>query len=361
MTMTPAARKKNREKKLKEFDPNKYNNPYCGLFGLPFETDESDLVILPVPWDLASEKMGSAEAPDAILNASKDVNLYKPTFENIWQQGIALHNIPQKWKESSIELRKIRNKVNKIKEVKISPKKEVELVQYYKQINNISLILKEWVEDKCNDYLDSKKVLGLLGGDKSVISGFISALAKKHKNFGILHLDAHAGMKEKYNGFEFLHESVIRKHLQHEQISSIVIAGTRSIDFSEIEFLNQNKNIIRHYSDAYLKEKMFKGTTWRILLNEIISPLPRYIYISIDIDVLQQWLCPYTAKPEPGGFTFEELLAIITEIQNVGKKIIGFDLTGISPSPDKNNDWDSKVGAELLYHLCCNALLSQRK
>jgi len=76
---------------------------------------------------------------------------------------------------------------------------------------------------------------------------------------------------------------------------------------------------------------------------------------------MQQWLSPETAMPVAGGFTFDELTALIWEIQQVGKKIIGFDLTGISHVHGKEYSWDANVGAHLLYHLCCATLKSNQK
>lgn len=351
MTLTPAKRRKAREKKLKEFDVNKSKKIEQGLFGLPFEPDESEMVILPVPWDVCSLKFGASEGPGAILTESGKISLYHAQYTDLWKQGIAMHNIPSKWQESSKELRKITNKIRRNNLKKLSNSKQVEQVQLYKNINYTSLILKEWVENKCLEYLDQKKLLGLLGGDHSSALGFVKALSSKYKNFSILHVDAHPCLKQKPEGFDFSHDSFISNAIELEQVSKVVMLATREISYEEKDRLEGEKNKIRMFSDHYLKERLFRGTTLRMMVNEIISPLARNVYLTVDIDAFQPSLCPSASKKLPGGITFEEFTTLLTELKNSGKNIIGFDLCGVAPDSDKKAKWDEEIGARLLYEL----------
>ncbi len=355
MTLKPAQRKKTREKLLKDFDPDLRKNP-GHIFGLPFGMDESELVVLPVPWDVTSIKNGASEAPEAILKASSTLPLYHPEFPDLWKKGIAMDNIPVKWKESSYELRKQRNKILKSLNKKLSKAKQVEQLQQYKSINYTARLLNEWVQNKFDNLLTSKKKVGLLGGDHSVALGAIRSLAALNKNFGILYLDAHPGLRSKPDGFEFSHDSLLDEIVSFPQVSQIVQVATREVTYGELKVQQENKDKIKVFDDHYIKSRLHKGTTWKILINEIISPLPAHVFISVDADVLKPMYCPNSAKLVPGGLEYTELTSLLTEISGSGKHIIGFGLCGISPDMSGNTQADILTGTHLLYHLSCCAL-----
>ena len=145
MTFTPAKRRKSREEKLKTFDADKNGKIFDGLFGLPFNTEDSELVILPVPWDITSSNHGSSTAPEAILEASKKISLFREDNENVWENGIALHKIPKKWQESSQELIKISRKIKRNNNGSINKQNPSQLIELYRNVNYSNIILKEWV------------------------------------------------------------------------------------------------------------------------------------------------------------------------------------------------------------------------
>ncbi|MEA3496357.1 MAG: arginase family protein, partial [Bacteroidota bacterium] len=346
MTFTPAKRRKSREKKLKTFDADKNGKIFDGIFGLPFDTEDSELVILPVPWDVASSNHGSSTAPEEILKASKKISLFREDNSDVWKNGIALHKIPKKWQESSQELIKISRKIKRNNNGSINKQNSSQLIELYKNVNYSNIILKEWVEDKCNEYLDKKILMGVLGGDHSVAIGFLNSLAKKNKNIGLLQIDAHSSLRQEPEGFDFSHNSFAYQALKIKEIKNIIQVSTRETTYAENKNskseLSENGKRLKTYSDNYLKRKLFKGTTWQMLANEIISGLPKNVYLSIDIDALQQWLCPNSEKAVPGGMSFEELVVLISILRDSGKKIIGFDLCGVTPSKTKKDSWDAE-------------------
>ena len=98
-----------------------------------------------------------------------------------------------------------------------------------------------------------------------------------------------------------------------------------------------------------IKNRQFEGDTWKNIAEEIVSKLPQKVYISFDIDGLDRKLCPHTGTPVPGGFETEEVFYLFRKVMESGRKIIGFDLCEVGVS---DTDWNSNVGARVLFKLC---------
>lgn len=103
---------------------------------------------------------------------------------------------------------------------------------------------------------------------------------------------------------------------------------------------------------------LFEGKSWSKICEQILADLPEQVYISFDIDGLNPKLCPNTGTPVPGGLEFEQAIYLLKKIVASGKKIIGFDLSEVSPG---NDDWDANVDARLLFQLCNWMAVSQGK
>jgi agmatinase len=354
-------RERIRNEKLKYFDANAASDSLCTLFGLPFDIPESELLIIPVPWDVTtSYGSGAARGPACILTASSQVDLYNTFYQNIWKQGIAMDTLSRIWEESSDSLKKIRNKLYK-KEQKKRPSEALraEILQDYKNINYSSLILNEWVEQKALDYLDAGKLLAVLGGDHSVPYGLIKALTRKHKSFGIVQFDAHADLREKFEGFQHSHASIMHNVMQFPQISKLVQVGVRDYCEEEYTIIRDSENRIQCFFDEEIKKKLYEGNTWRSICEEIVENLPDKVYISFDIDVLSPYLCPDTGTPVPGGLHYEEAVFLLRMILEKKKKIIAFDLCEVAPG--KQESWNANVGARMLFELSCLLLKCHAK
>ena len=215
-------------------------------------------------------------------------------------------------------------------------------------INEECIKLNKWVKTKALDYINKNKVVALLGGDHSTPLGLMQALAEKFNSFGILQIDAHADLREAYEGFEFSHASIMYNALKIPNVSTLVQVGIR--DYCEAEYnliQNANGRIITFF-DRDIKHKQYEGTSWSSICNTIIEALPADIYLSFDIDGLDPKLCPNTGTPVAGGFEFEQILLLIEKIVDSGKRIIAFDLNEVTPG---GNEWDANVGARLLYRI----------
>jgi agmatinase len=193
------------------------------------------------------------------------------------------------------------------------------------------------------------KIVGLVGGDHSTPLGFMEALAERYSDFGILQFDAHCDLREAYEGFEYSHASIMYNALKIPQVKKLVQVGIRDWCEAENEIINNSKGRVKTFFDYVMKRKMYEGESWRGICSEIISHLPRHIYISFDIDGLDPKLCPNTGTPVPGGLEFEQAVYLISQVAASGKKIIGFDLNEVAPG---DSEWNGNVGARLLYKMC---------
>lgn len=219
-----------------------------------------------------------------------------------------------------------------------------------------SMALNEWVEEKCDSFLSEGKKIGLIGGDHSVPFGYYKSLSKVNPSWGILHIDAHADLRQAYEGFTYSHASIMYNALSLKSVEKIVQVGVRDLCSDEFD-LTQKENRICLFSDVLISEKMAQGTNWAALVDEIISALPQKVYISLDIDGLEPSLCPHTGTPVPGGLSFAQIRYLLYALIKSDKEIIGFDLCEVAP--DKANpkdEWDGNVGARILYLLCLTAL-----
>ncbi|MGB3076671.1 MAG: arginase family protein, partial [Chitinophagales bacterium] len=163
----------NKEEKIAAFDPSSMAEG-DQLFGLPFSESESDIVILPVPWEVTvSYRAGTAKAPIAILEASRQVDLYDADVQDAWKYGIYLKKVNKKIAKWGKELRaKAENYLSFLEDdADTAPDKS--LLKMLEEINVGGTGLKDWVQEEMRDILHKGKMPGLLGGDHSTPLGFI--------------------------------------------------------------------------------------------------------------------------------------------------------------------------------------------
>lgn len=345
----------NKEKKIQSFNPNDIGSADGNIYGLPFTVEEADVVILPVPWEVTvSYSAGTASGPEAVYEASFQVDLYDPIVSDAWKRGIAMLPVSKKIKTQSNTLRKKAEKYIDMYAEGKTPEKNAGMRKIQQEINKGSNELNAWVKKQVLKQLDQQKLVGLLGGDHSTPLGYIQALAERHESFGILQIDAHADLRVAYEGFEFSHASIMYNALKVPQVSTLTQVGIRDYCEDEKQLIDVDKRIHTFFDDA-IKHQQYEGKTWKDICKQIIKTLPDKIYLSIDIDGLDPKLCPNTGTPVPGGFEFEQVIYLLHEVVKSGKQIIGFDINEIAPGKD---EWDANVGARLLYRVSNLCLLS---
>jgi agmatinase len=342
----------NKEQKIKSFDPNSPGDPDANIYGLPFTCEEADTVIVPVPWDVTvSYADGTANGPEAVFNASFQVDLYEPDLQDAWKSGIAMDEIPLKLKARAEELRskavQYIDALTNGEDVNADP----ELRDILITVNEGSAELNAWVKNRCLHWLQKGKRVGLLGGDHSTPFGMLQAQAELHEEFGILQIDAHADLRVAYEGFTYSHASIMYNALSIPQVKRLVQVGIRDFCQQEKEVIDNSKGRVITFFDRDMRHEKYKGVTWHEMTKRIIAALPQKVYISFDIDGLEPGLCPHTGTPVAGGLEFEQAGYLFSELVKAGKQIIGFDLNEVAPGPD-GDEWDANVGARMLYRMC---------
>jgi agmatinase len=341
----------NKQQKIQTFDPSQPGLADQSIYGLPFTADESEIIIIPVPWEVTvSYGAGASQGPEAILNASFQVDLHHQEFPELWKLGMYLDlgEHTTNWGKDSVKYKAMAQPIIEALEAGEVIETNPALQSDLDKINAICKQLKEEVRERALYWMNRGKKVALLGGDHSTPLGYYEALASIHNDFGILHLDAHMDLRIAYEGFTYSHASIMYNALQLPQISKIVQVGIRDFCKQEVEVAQQDSRV-NVYTDMDLKAETFRGANWKEQCDEIIARLPQKVAISFDIDGMYPWYCPNTGTPVPGGFSFEQAAYLLSRLGESGKEIIGFDLVEVAPGDD---DWDGNVGARMLYHMC---------
>ena len=173
-----------------------------------------------------------------------------------------------------------------------------------------------------NEKVLNKKLFPItLGGEHSITPGCIAPFAKKYKKLCLLHFDAHADLRQSYNGEKFSHASAIRRCLDYKNVS-VISFGIRNISQSEIPYLKKNSSRIKIF---WAKDKV----KWN--LNQFRRMIKnKTVYLTFDVDGFDSSIMPATGTPEPGGLFWDETLKII-KIAAKNSKIVGADINELSP------------------------------
>jgi len=282
----------------------KYLSNKLGFLGIDNKSNKENVIIVPFGIEkTVSYGRGTSKGPKEIIKASHQVELFDE------------------------ELNKEPHKNIGIKTLKAFPI-EKNMLDALKQIENINKII-----------LSKEKFPLVLGGEHSLTPGAIRPFIKKFKKICLLHFDAHADLRNSYNGNKFSHASAIRRCLDYPNVS-VISFGIRNISANEISFLNKNKKRINIF---WAKDK----SKWNLKkFKKLIKN--RKIYITFDVDGLDSSLMPATGTPEPGGLFWDETMRII-KIAAKYSKIVGADINELSPI--KGFDSYNFLVAKLAYKI----------
>ncbi len=342
---------------LQDYNPSGVGEINGNLLGLPFDYESAKLIVFGVPWEVTvSYGAGTANGPQQVLDASTQLDLFD--FDN--PDGLETGNFhggnfPRYFREKQILSHlaaKIIERLAQGKALTDTP----DLTPVLTEINQACQQVNQWLFEQSQKAINNGKRVAVIGGDHSSPLGCFQALATKYSNFGILHIDAHADLRDAYEGFEFSHASIMFNAMKLPQISKLVQVGLRDISHDEVQMIDQSNSRIVAYYDPAIKQKLYSGTTWIDVCREIISHLPEYVYISFDVDGLDPKLCSSTGTPVPGGLELEQTFCLFRELVNSDSKIIGFDICEVGDA-----EWDGNVGARIVYKLANLMDLSQQK
>ena len=262
------------------------------------DENTAKIVILPVPYDDTSTWLkGADKGPAAITEASANMELFHiETDTEVYINGI--YTAPPVTENST-------------------PEAMAEAV--YKQVRR---------------YLEHGKFIVTTGGEHSISIGAIRAHAEAFEDFCILQLDAHADLREEYEGSRFNHACVMARA---KECGKIIQAGIRSMDSSEKENMNPENMFFAHY--------IHSNPSW---IKEIAEKLAKNVYITIDLDVFDPAIMPSTGTPEPGGLSWYDVISLMRTV-NEKSNITGVDIVELCPQ--ETNKAPDFLAAKLIYNI----------
>lgn len=260
----------------------KTNSTYAGIPEAYATSEKSKIVLIPVPYDgTSSWKKGADKGPKAFLEASENMELYDiETDSEVYKQGIYLS---QPVTESS------------------SPEAMVEAVT-----------------EKVKSYLNRNKFVTLFGGEHSISIGAIRAFSRHYENLTVVQIDAHADLRESYEGSKCNHACAL---YEANQTTNLIQVGIRSMDQSEKSVMN--------FDNVFFAHEIESDDYW---IEQAVERMTDTVYITIDLDGFDPSLFPATGTPEPGGLFWYETLRFLRDVFKE-KNVVGFDLVELCPSP----------------------------
>ena len=328
-----------------------------GLFGLDTRPEDAKLVVIPVPFDATtSYRPGTAHGPRHVLEASTQVDLQDIQFGAIWEAGIAMLPIPADIAALSKRARSAAEPVIEVGGAVPGNRTHAKAVA---AVDAASERVHGYVARESERILARGAIPAVLGGDHASPFGLIAELSLRHPGMGILQIDAHADLRDSFEGFAWSHASIFHNVMTRlPGVKRLVQVGIRDVGSREVQFAEGSKGRVRTFYDQRLRDRQFGGATWTAVCREIIKALPRDVYVSFDIDGLTAEHCPHTGTPVPGGLTFPEVCHLLELLSASGRRVIGFDLCEVAPGAP-GDEWNGCVGARVLYKLAGCALRSR--
>lgn len=335
---------------MTNFDPSALAVHNGAFLGLEVPVDSAEIVILPVPWDVTtSYRPGTVSGPEAVIEASYQLDLYSPYKNKIWEMKLGTLPVSEEIKERSVEMRSKSARYIEFLEQGGDVTQSKEQMRTLTDINGHCEEMVGWVKQQTAQRLSKNQGVLLLGGDHSTPLGAIQAYAEKYPQLSILHFDAHADLRKAYEGFEHSHASIMNNVLERTTVQKLVQVGIRDVSIDEVSLIEKDKRVKTFY-DWTLKDDLYSGKSWNKICEDVVSNLTKEVYISFDIDGLDPKMCPNTGTPVPGGLEFHQAVSLIQSVIKSGRKIVGGDLVEVAPG-DEGNEWDGNVGARMLFQI----------
>lgn len=160
----------------------------------------------------------------------------------------------------------------------------------------------------------------VLGGEHSITSPVVAAIAQKHPGLSVLQIDAHADLRDTYMGTRYNHACAMRRVLEYARCTQV---GIRSMSTEEAQVASTLP------TDIFYDVNMRDDANW---IEQVVESLGESVYITIDVDGLDPAIMPATGTPEPGGLSWYELLALLRAVISA-RNVVGCDIVELSPLP----------------------------
>ncbi|WP_299102124.1 agmatinase [uncultured Winogradskyella sp.] len=271
---------------------------YAGIPEELAKLETAKIVLIPVPYDGTSTwQKGADKGPDAFLEASENMELYDiETDSEVYHQGVFLADAVTE---------------------NASPESMVEAVH---------LATKK--------YIKKNKFVTVFGGEHSISIGTIRAFNEMFTDLTVLHIDAHADLRESYEGSTCNHACAV---YEASQTTNLIQVGIRSMDSIEKTVMDTDK--------TYFAHEMAEDDSW---MDSAIDQMTDNVFITFDLDALDPSIMPSTGTPEPGGILYYETLDFLKQVFEE-KNVVGFDMVELCPNEnEKSSDF---LAAKLYYKM----------
>ncbi len=277
---------------------NQQSKTFAGIPGEYAQKDNAAVYLTSVPYDGTSTwGKGADKGFEAFLNAAESMELYDiETDSEVYKHGIYL--------------------ADPILE-KSSPEAMFQATY-----------------ERTKALLKTGKFLTFFGGEHSVSIGIIKAFYEKFPNLAVLQLDAHSDLRPEYEGTAYNHACAVYDASQN---TNLVQVGIRSMDKSEMKYLNREKCFFAH--------EMHANSYW---MTDVLGKLSDPVYITLDLDVFDPSIMPSTGTPEPGGIQWYEMMTFLRTIF-LTRNVVGFDIVELAPIPE--NKAPDFLAAKLYYKM----------
>ncbi len=315
-----SAVKKVTKKNEVKFNPSQLNlvPQELGFLGVEekYLKSPKDAKVVVIPFGLeksVSYGGGTKNGPKAIIKASQQVELFDEEFwcEPFRQYGVATMKAPK------IDYNSVPKSLNQLEKI-------------------------------TEQVLSAGKFPLILGGEHSITAGSIRPFVKRYPDLAILHFDAHADLRDGYDGEHYSHAAALRRVMDNP-ISTLISCGIRNISAGEVPYLEANKHRITiHFG----KDRR----SWDA--KKIVAPLKgRPVFVTFDLDGFDSSLMQATGTPEPGGVMWEDALDIIREASKISN-IVGADVVELAPVKQLHScDF---LSAKLCYKILSYAHLNRK-
>jgi agmatinase len=272
--------------------------------------DSSKCVIIPIPYEKTTSYVkGTINGPDAIIKASQNMELYDEELEvEIADIGICT--------------------MDKL-DIQDNPE-----------------IMVGAVHDKVKNIFDDGKFPLIIGGEHSITAGCIKAASLHHSDLSVLQIDAHADLRDEYDGSKNNHACAMKRSLEH--CKNIVQIGIRSYCKEESILVKERSNSI------FFGKDIQKDDNW---MEKAISKLSKNVYITFDLDGLDPSILPSTGTPEPGGLGYYQVLRFLKKVFEL-KNVVGVDVVELCPN--KNDISSDFTSAKIIYKMIGYKFFSKR-
>ena len=259
---------------------------FLDLRSLPVK--EAEAVILPIPYEATTTYgSGTRQGPEAILAASRQVELWDEEFN--WD---------------------VSEKVRLATAAPITP----EVAGPKAMLDKIRRIVQPWVAQG--------KLILALGGEHSITLALVQAAQTKYPDLTVVALDAHADLRERYDGSPHSHACVLRQ--VYGLGRPLTILGVRSYSQEEYQLLRVAPRL-----KIFQARDLQAAEGWQAALDHLQS-LAGPVYLTIDLDALDPSVMPGVGTPEPGGLSYWQVLTIISTLALRGP-VVGLDLVELAP------------------------------